>query len=124
MISRVRAMPGGIRLFLIYGLLILFGIAVVLPSVVERAVGAVPVTFDGLVLMILLAYTIFSLTLVLQRKQAARSLALGLATLTVPALLLLLLSQFLLAASVLAVFTIFLFRGLLRPEVRTYLDEP
>jgi hypothetical protein len=124
MIGRVRAMPGGVRLFLVYGLLILFGIAVVLPSVVERAVGAVPVTFDGLVLMILLAYTIFSLTLVLQRKQAARALALGLATLTLPALLLLLISQYLVAAAVVGLFSLLLFRGLLRPEVRTYLDEP
>ena len=34
--------------------------------------------------MVLLAYTIFTTTLVLQRKQAARDLALGLASLTIP----------------------------------------
>jgi hypothetical protein len=117
-------MPGGIRLFLVYGFLILAGIGIVLPSVVARAVGAVPVTFDGLVLMILLAYTIFSLTLVLQRKQAGRGLAIGLATLTLPLFFLLLLSQFLIAALVVGLFALLLFRGLLRAEVRTYLDEP
>ena len=41
--------------------------------------------------MVLLAYTIFTITMVLQRKQAARGLALGLATLTIPAVPLLLL---------------------------------
>jgi hypothetical protein len=124
MLTRVREMPGGVRLFLIYSVLILLGIAIVLPSVVESAVGAVPVTFDGLVLMILLAYTIFSLTLVLQRKQAARGLALGLSTLTVPLFLLLLVSQLIISALVVGVFGFFLLRGLLRPEVRGYLDEP
>jgi hypothetical protein len=124
MVGRVRAMPGGIRLFLVYGFLILAGIGIVLPSVVARAVGAVPVTFDGLVLMILLAYTIFSLTLVLQRKQAGRGLAIGLATLTLPLFFLLLLSQFLIAALVVGLFAVLLFRGLLRAEIRTYLDEP
>ena len=34
--------------------------------------------------MVLLAYTIFTTTLVLQRKEASRGLALGLASLTVP----------------------------------------
>jgi hypothetical protein len=116
-------MPSGIRLFLIYGFVILAAIGIVLPSVVARAVGAVPLTFDGLVLMILLAYTVFSLTLVLQRKQAGRSLALGLSSLTLPLFLLLLLSQFLIAALVVGVFSLLLFRGLLRPEVRTYLGE-
>jgi hypothetical protein len=124
MVSRVRAMPGGIRLFLIYGFLILAGIGIVLPSVVASAVGAVPLTFDGLVLMILLAYTIFSLTLVIQRKQAGRGLALGLSSLTLPLLALLLVSQFFIAAAAVGLFSLFLFRGLLRAEVRTYLDEP
>ena len=43
--------------------------------------------------MVLLAYTIFTTTLVLQRKQAARGLALGLASLTIPLVPLLALSQ-------------------------------
>ena len=42
--------------------------------------------------MVLLAYTIFTTTLVLQRKQAGRGLALGLASLTIPLVLLLAIS--------------------------------
>ena len=124
MISHVREMPGGLRIFLVYGFLILFGIAIALPGVVERAVGAVPITFDGLVVMILLAYTIFTLTLVLQRKQASRGLAIGLASLTLPLIPLLLLNQLVPAAFFVAAFAILLFRGLLQPAVRTYLSEP
>jgi succinate-acetate transporter protein len=124
MLSRVRAMPGGIRLFLVYGMLILAGIAIVLPAVVERAVGAVPVTFDGLVVMCLLAYTIFTLTLVLQRKQAGRGLALGLTSLALPLIPLLLLAGAIIQAGVVTAVAVLLFRGLLRDEVRAYLDEP
>jgi hypothetical protein len=123
MFRSVRAMPGGIRLFLLYGLLILAMIGIALPSVVEQAVN-VPLTFTGLVVMVLLAYTIFTLTLVLQRKQAGRGLAIGLATLTVPLVPLLLLSRFTVAAIVVGVFALLLFRGLLRDEVRAYLHEP
>jgi hypothetical protein len=123
MVDRLRAMPGGIRLFLVYALLILFGIGISLRSVVDLAIS-VPVSFEGLVVMALLAYTIFTTTLVLQRKQAARSLALGLASLTVPLVPLLALSQLLVEAIFVAAFGLLLFRGLLRPEVRTYLSEP
>ena len=48
--------------------------------------------------MVLLAYTIFTTTLVLQRKQAARGLALGLASLTIPLVPLLALSRLLVEA--------------------------
>ena len=123
MVDRLRAMPGGIRLFLVYALLILFGIGVSLRSVVDLAIS-VPVSFEGLVVMALLAYTIFTTTLVLQRKQAARSLALGLASLTVPLVPLLALSQLLVETIFVTAFGLLLFRGLLRPEVRTYLSEP
>ena len=75
--------------------------------------------------MVLLAYTIFTITLVLQRKQAARGLALGLASLTIP------LDPAAARSAGSVVEAIFvaalaglLFRGLLRPEVRTYLSEP
>ena len=74
--------------------------------------------------MVLLAYTIFTTTLVLQRKEAARNLALGLATLTLPTVLLLLLSPVPGAAFLLAAFAVLLFRGLARPEVKHYLSEP
>ena len=123
MIDRVRAMPGGIRLFLVYAALILAGIGLSLRSVVDLAIST-PVSLEGLVVMVLLAYTIFTTTLVLQRKQAARSLALGLASLTVPLVPLLLLSRLIVEAIFVGTLGILLFRGLLRPEVRTYLSEP
>ena len=116
-------MPGGIRLFLGYALLILAGIGVSLRSVVDLAISA-PVSFEGLVVMILLAYTIFTTTLVLQRKQAARVFALGLASLTIPLVPLLALSRLGVEAVFVAALGLLLFRGLLRPEVRTYLNEP
>jgi hypothetical protein len=116
-------MPGGIRLFLLYALLILFGIAISLRSVVDLAIST-PVSFEGLVVMILLAYTIFTTTLVLQRKQVARGLALGLVSLTIPLVPLLLLSRLIVEGIFVATLGLALFRGLLRPEVRTYLNEP
>ena len=115
-------MPGGIRLFLVYALLILAGIGVSLRYVVDLAISS-PVSFEGLVVMILLAYTIFTTTLVLQRKQAARGLALGLASLVIPLVPLLLLGGLPVQALFVAALGLLLFRGLLRPEVRTYLDE-
>ena len=79
--------------------------------------------------MILLAYTIFTITLVLQRKQIARGLALGLASLTIPAVPLAFFSftvaaTGLVAALFFATLAIILFRGLLRPAVRAYFDQP
>ncbi len=123
MLARIRAMPGGIRLFLLYALLLLAGIGISLRTVVDLAISA-PVSLEGAIVMILLAYTIFSTTLVLQRKQAARGLALGLASLTLPLIPLLALSQLLIEAVFVAALAALLFRGLLRPEVRTYLNEP
>ena len=73
--------------------------------------------------MVLLAYTIFTTTLVIQRKQAARNLALGLASLTVPLIPLLLLSGLVPQTIFVTALAILLFRGLLRPEVQAYLSE-
>ena len=123
MLDAIRAMPGGIRLFLIYAFLILAGIGLSLRYVVDTAIEA-SVSFQGVVVMALLAYTIFTTTLVLQRKEAARGLALGLASLLVPLVPLLALSQLPVEALFVTVLGILLFRGLLRPEVRTYLNEP
>ena len=64
-------MPGGIRLFLAYAFLILAGIGLSLRFVIDQAISA-PVSLPGVVVMVLLAYTIFTTTLVIQRKQAAR----------------------------------------------------
>ena len=116
-------MPGGIRLFLAYAFLILAGIGLSLRSVVDTAIST-PISFEGLVVMVLLAYTIFTTTLVLQRKEAARGLALGLASLTIPLVPLLLLSRLIVEGIFVAALGLLLFRGLLRPEVRTYLNEP
>ena len=120
--QRVREMPGGIRLFLVYAFLILAGIGLSLRFVVDQAIAA-PVSPLGVVVMVLLAYTIFTMTLVLQRKQAARGLALGLASLTIPLVPLLAFSQLIIEAVFVAALAALLFRGLLRPEVRTYLSE-
>ncbi len=123
MIATIRRMPGGIRLFLVYAFLILTGLGLSLRFVVDQAIAA-PVSPLGVIVMVLLAYTIFTTTLVLQRKQAARGLAIGLASLTVPAVLLLAISPVTVAAPVfVAALGVLLFRGLLRPEVRAYLNE-
>jgi hypothetical protein len=122
MLATVSAMPGGVRLFLIYALLILSAIGIALPRIIELAVG-VPVSFEGLVAMILLAYTIFTTTLVLQRKEAARTLALGLASLTLPAIPLLLLGGLVVQAVFVAAFAGLLFRGLLSARTREWLNE-
>ena len=122
-IARIRQMPGGIRLFLAYAFLILGGIGLSLRFVVDQAIAA-PVSLLGVIVMVLLAYTIFATTLVLQRKQAGRSMAIGLASLTVPGALLLAISPVPIAApTFVAVLGVLLFRGLLRPEVRAYLNE-
>jgi hypothetical protein len=121
-IDLVRAMPGGIRLFLVYALVILAGIGIALRSVIDLAIGA-PVSGPGVVVMVLLAYTIFTTTLVIQRKQAARGLALGLASLTLPLFVYLLLAGFLLQAIFIGALAALLFRGLLRPEIRDWLNE-
>jgi hypothetical protein len=122
MLDRVREMPGGIRLFLAYAFLILAGIGLSLRFVIDQAISA-PVSLPGVVVMVLLAYTIFTTTLVLQRKQAARNLALGLASLTVPLIPLLLLSGLVPQTIFVTALSILLFRGLLRPEVQAYLSE-
>jgi hypothetical protein len=116
-------MPAGIRLFLLYALVILAGIGLSLRYVVDQAIAA-PVSLPGVVVMVLLAYTIFTTTLVLQRKQAAFGLAVGLASLTIPLVLLLAISPVhpTLPVST-AALALLLFRGLLRPEVRAYLSE-
>ncbi len=122
MLTRIREMPGGIRLFLVYAALILAGIGLSLRSVVDTAIST-PVSLEGLIVMVLLAYTIFTTTLVLQRKQAGRALALGLASLTIPLVPLLALSRLIVEAIFVTALGLLLFRGLLRPEVRTYLNE-
>lgn len=119
----LRGMPWGIALFLLYGLAILAGVGLSLGFVVDQA-QTVPVTPLGLVVMALLAYTIFTLTVVLQRKAAARGLALGLSTLALPAIPLALLYGQLIGALLLAGLAALLFRGLRTPAAAAWLDQP
>jgi len=115
-------MPWGVALFLVYGFLILAGIGLSLPYVIDLAIDT-PVSLPGLVVMALLAYTIFSLTLALQRKAAARTLALGLASLAIPPIAIALLYGLVVPALFMAALAALLFRGLTRPAVTAWLDE-
>jgi hypothetical protein len=121
-------MPGGVRLFLGYALAILALVGLSLRFVIDQAISA-PVSFDGVVVMALLAYTIFTTTLVIQRKEAGRGLALGLASLTVPGVPLAWFSFSrspvgIVLAVAIALLAIGLFRGLTSQGARTWLDEP
>jgi len=121
-------MPAAVRLFLGYALAILAVIGLSLRFVVDQAVSA-PVSGVGVVVMALLAYTIFTTTLVVQRKEAGRGLALGLASLTIPGVPL---AWFtfsgsplgLILAGLTAVLAVALLRGLTRSSVRAWLSEP
>src|SRR3954453_2516166 len=118
-----QRMPNSVRVFLAYAFLLLAGIGVSLRYVVDEAISA-PISPLGVVWMALLAYTIFTITLVLQRKEAGRGFALGLATLTVPAVPLLLMNGLYPAGAVVALVAIAVFASLTRPSVRAYLREP
>jgi uncharacterized MnhB-related membrane protein len=109
-------------LFLGYATLVLGIIGVSLRWVIDQAIAA-PLSVTGLAVMALLAYTIFAVTMVIQRKRAARGLALGLSTLTIPAVPLLLLSPVPPVAIVPALLGALLFVGLTRPAVREWLTE-
>ena len=123
MLTGLRAMPGPIRLFLVYAFVILAGIGLSLRFVVDQAIAA-PVSLTGIVVMVLLAYTIFTTTLVLQRKEASRALALGLSSLTIPPIPYAIVVGQPLLAIFFAALAILLIRGLRRPEVVAYLAEP
>jgi hypothetical protein len=120
--SFVRGMPWGIGLFLAYALLLLAGVGLSLGFVVDLALE-VPITPLGLVVMALLAYTIFTITMVLQRKEAARGLAIGLTSLAVPAIPLALLAGQLVGALLIAGFAVLLYRGLRSPAALAWLNQ-
>ncbi len=123
MLTRLREMPTSIRIFMVYAGAILVGIGLSLRFVIDEAVAA-PLSLPGVVVMALLAYTIFTTTLILQRKAAARGLALGLSSITLPTILLLLMGGQPAGALVLALMAVMLFRGLSGADARTYLNEP
>ena len=116
-------MPAVVRVFLGYAILILGVIGLSLRFVIDLAVAA-PVSPIGLVVMALLAYDIFTITMVLQRKEASRPLALGLSSLTVPAVPLLLIAGMLPVALLAAALGVLLLRGLAGPAARAWLSEP
>jgi hypothetical protein len=116
-LQQIRTVPIGVLLFLAYGLLMLAFVGLTLPLVIREAVEA-PVSFIGIVYMLLLAYLIFTLTLVLQRKQAGYPLAMGLATLGIA---LVLISPIGLPVTILAVVVVLALR---RQASRDWFVEP
>jgi hypothetical protein len=122
MLGTLRAMPNGVRVFLVYAFLMLAFLGLTLPLVVQQAVD-MPISGIGVVWMLLLAYLIFTITLVLQRKQAAYMLSLGLASLTVPLIFVLGLFAGLPGALFALALAAILFRGLRRPASRAWFVE-
>ncbi|HMJ81419.1 MAG TPA: hypothetical protein VK592_10270 [Candidatus Dormibacteraeota bacterium] len=122
MLDTLRGMPNGVRVFLVYALVLLSLLGLTLPLVVNEAVEA-PISFVGLVWMVLLAYAIFTITLVLQRKQAAWMLALGLCSLTLPLVPLLAVAAGLPGLIFALVLAVILFRALWPRSVRAWFNE-
>ncbi len=123
MIVILREMPAGVRLVLAFGFVLLAVIGLTLPLVINEAVEA-PVSPLGLLWMLLLAYLVFTLTLILQRKQAAWLLSLGLASLSVPLSLILYTWAGALGALAGIVLVVVLFLALRGPRARAWFSEP
>src|SRR5215210_9571389 len=122
MLEQLRQMPNGVRLLLGFGLCLLAIVAVTLPLIVEQAVEA-PVSPLGLLWMLLLAYLVFTLTLILQRKQAGWLLSLGLASLSVPVALILFSWGGLIGAVIGVVIIALLFVALRGERARAWFSE-
>jgi hypothetical protein len=118
-----RRMPHGVIVLLGYGFALLAVLALTLPLVVEEAVLA-PISPLGLIWMLLLAYLIFTLTLILQRKRAAWGLSVGLASLSLPLVLVLFLWAQIPGAIAGLLIALLLFFSLRRPSVRAWFSEP
>ncbi|MBX3031285.1 MAG: hypothetical protein KF809_14150 [Chloroflexi bacterium] len=124
MLRQLRHVPLGVGLFLVYAFGALAMVAVTLPLIIDEAIEA-PISPIGIVYMLLLAYLIFTLTLVLQRKQAGYPLALGLATLSLPLIPILYLSPAGLPGAIGAtVLAIVLLGSLRRGSSRAWFVEP
>ena len=120
----IKAMPPGVLLFMGYSLLVLSILGLGLPMVIDQAIAA-PVSFIGIVWMALLAYLIFTTTLVLQRKQAAFGLSMGLTSLMLPLAVIMLFAPggFVLSIAAVVLFVIVVL-GLRRPRSREWFSEP
>ena len=123
MLQTFREMPTGVRIFLVYGFAMLAFLGLTLPRIINEAVDA-PVSPIGLLWMLLLAYLVFTITLVLQRKQAGFGLAVGLVTLTLPLIPILGLFAGVPGALIGIVVSVGLFWALRRPGVRAWFSEP
>jgi hypothetical protein len=123
MLQTVREMPPGVLIFMGYCFIVLSAIGLTMPIVIDMAVSA-PITFVGLVVMLLLAYLIFTMTMVLQKKQAAYQLSLGLTTLLLPlaAVLLFAPGGFVISIAAVILFVIVVW-SLRRPASREWFSE-
>ena len=119
----MRGMPPGIVVLLGFGLLLLAGLGLTLPTVIGQAIEA-PVSPTGLLWMLLIAYLVFTLTLVIQRKQAAWNLSLGMATLVVPLTLILWQWASLAGALVGLALGLLLLWSLRGPRVKAWFSQP
>ncbi len=123
MLQTVREMPPGVLVFLGYSFLVLSAIGLALPIVIDQAVQA-PVTFIGVAVMALLAYLIFTMTMVLQKKQAAYQMSLGLTSLLLPLAIILLFAPGGFVVSIAAVLLfIVVVISLRRPRSRAWFSE-
>jgi hypothetical protein len=119
----VRTMPTGVRFVLAFGFVLLAGIGLTLPLVITQAIES-PVSPIGILWMLLLAYLVFTLTLILQRKQAAWMLSLGLASLSVPLALVLYFWAAFVGLLMGIVLVVLLFWSLRGARVRAWFSEP
>lgn len=122
-IAVLRQMPTGVRIVLAFGFVLLAVVGLTLPLVINEAVEA-PVSPLGLLWMLLLAYLVFTLTLILQRKQAAWLLSLGLASLSAPLALILLSWGGAIGLLLGVVLGVMLFQALRGPRARAWFSEP
>ena len=120
----IKAMPPGVLIFMGYSLVVLSILGLAMPIVIDQAVAA-PVSFIGIVWMALLAYLIFTMTLVLQKKQAAFGLSMGLTSLMIPLALIMLFAPggFVISIAALILFAIVVL-ALRRPRSREWFSEP
>ncbi len=120
----VKAMPPGVLFFMGYAFVVLSVLGLFMSRVIDEAVQA-PISFIGIVWMALLAYLIFTMTLVLQKKQAAYGLSLGLTSLLLPLAAVLLFAP---AGWIISIAAIVLFAvvvlSLRRPRSRAWFSEP